>query len=339
MRSIICVLLYLFSSAVQAETVRLYNWADYLAPSVIEAFEQETGHRVEQTFFDDEEVRDQMLYSGKLSYFDLVMIDNVGAQQMVQEGLLQPLTLPPSLQQHLAPARIKACGNHTIPYAWGTVGVAYRAQQGKPKTWREFFDPSSPHIQRVMHLSPDETLGVALLALGAPAYSDDPEAIDQAAGLIRSQPAQTGFALTLAEEQGAQFDAHWALVFSSDLGPLRESTGQQDWQYTIPDEGSLIWIDCLAAPAGHPIRPATQAFIEFINRPTIAAQNAELMAFATSNLAALQHATQRYIENTTLFTPPELLERSHDFEAISDEMLEYRNQWIFNLTQTMATAQ
>jgi putrescine transport system substrate-binding protein len=52
----------------QAKTVNIYNWSDYVEPSVIESFTKETGIKVKYDTFDANETLETKLLAGKSGY-------------------------------------------------------------------------------------------------------------------------------------------------------------------------------------------------------------------------------------------------------------------------------
>src|SRR5215475_4782632 len=52
----------------QQRTVNVYNWSDYVEPTVIEAFTKETGIKVKYDTFDANETLETKLLAGKSGY-------------------------------------------------------------------------------------------------------------------------------------------------------------------------------------------------------------------------------------------------------------------------------
>ena len=52
----------------QSRTVNVYNWSDYIEPSIVEAFTKETGIKVRYDTFDANETLETKLLAGKSGY-------------------------------------------------------------------------------------------------------------------------------------------------------------------------------------------------------------------------------------------------------------------------------
>ena len=83
----------LVSFNVQAEEEKVlyvYNWSEYMEPSVIPQFEKETGIKVTYDVFDSNEVLEVKLLSGKSGY-DLVGPGSDFLAHQIAAGVYRPL--------------------------------------------------------------------------------------------------------------------------------------------------------------------------------------------------------------------------------------------------------
>ena len=106
----------------------MYNWGEYIDPSVIEEFEAETGIRVTYDLFETNEEMYPVVEAGGVSY-DVV-------QKMAENGLLAELNYDniPNIKnidsQYLEKSESFDPGNrYAVPYTWGTVGILYNTKR------------------------------------------------------------------------------------------------------------------------------------------------------------------------------------------------------------------
>ena len=66
--------------------VNVYNWADYIAPGIIEQFEDETGIKVNYDVYDSSEVVDVKLLAGNSGY-DVVVHSNQFSSRLAPIGI------------------------------------------------------------------------------------------------------------------------------------------------------------------------------------------------------------------------------------------------------------
>ena len=85
-----------------------------------------------------------------------------------------------------------------------------------------------------------------------------------------------------------------------------------------PEEGSNIWFDCWFMPdtCRHPEN--AQKFIDFMNRPDIAAMNFDYVYYGTPN-----HETK---EDTTIFPDEEALMRCEVYQYLGEETEKFYNR-------------
>ena len=113
------------------KVLNLYNWPDYIPPSLLESFTQTTGIKVNYDTYENNETMHTKLVAGKTGY-DLVVTGNVYAKQELDAGLMQALdkrqlsnlsNLDTQLMAKLA--QVDTGNQHLVPWAWGftTVGI------------------------------------------------------------------------------------------------------------------------------------------------------------------------------------------------------------------------
>ena len=117
-----------------ANVVNVYNWADYIAPEVLDMFETETGIQVNYDLYDSSEVVDVKLLTGNSGY-DVVVHSNRFSTRLAPIGIYEKLDM--SRFENLAnldddimasidiyePVR-----GYYIPYHWGTTGYAWNVE-------------------------------------------------------------------------------------------------------------------------------------------------------------------------------------------------------------------
>ena len=77
-----------FSQA--AETVKVYNWSDYIAPDTMKNFQKETGIGFSYDVYDSNETLDGKLMTGKSGY-DVVFPSNHFMARQIAGGALKKL--------------------------------------------------------------------------------------------------------------------------------------------------------------------------------------------------------------------------------------------------------
>jgi len=288
--------------------LNVYNWSDYIDPTVIPAFEQEYGIKVNYDVFDSNEVVETKLLAGHTGY-DVVVPSASFMQRQIQAGVFQKLdkSLLPNLK-NLDPMithiiEVHDPGNqYSVNYLWGTSGIGYSeakilkampnapvdslAMLYDPKVVKNFTDCGVSILD-----APDEVVGTVLIYLGRNANSEAPEDLKAAEQVLLSiRPYIRYVNSSRYIEDLANGDLCLALGWSGDVGQARARARDNgkgvQIRYSIPREGAIMFFDMLAIPADAPHPKNAHLFINYLLRPEIAAKNSALMHYATSNAAA-----------------------------------------------------
>jgi putrescine transport system substrate-binding protein len=290
------------------KVVNVYNWSDYIDPTIVPAFEKEYGIKVNYDVFDSNEVLETKLLAGRTGY-DVVVPSASFLQRQIQAGVFQKLdkSLLPNLK-NLDPdltRRIEAYdpGNqYGVNYLWGTSGVGYNETQiagamptAPVDSFAMFYDPNVIKNFQKCGVSildaPDEVVGTVLVYLGKEPNSESPEGLQAAEKvLLAIRPYLRYINSSKYIEDLANGDICLALGWSGDVGQARTRAAEAGRtvkiKYNIPKEGAIMFFDMLAIPADAPHPKNAHLFIDYLLRPEVAAKNSSAMHFTTSNAAA-----------------------------------------------------
>ena len=290
------------------KVVNVYNWSDYIDPSVVPAFEKEYGIKVNYDVFDSNEVLETKLLAGRTGY-DVVVPSASFLQRQIQAGVFQKLdkSLLPNLK-NLDPdiarrVEVSDPGNqYGVIYLWGTAGIGYNDVQIANAM------PNAPVDSLAMLLDPNvvknfqncgvsfldspvDGVGVALLYLGRDPKSeslDDLHAAEKV--LLAVRPYVRYINSSKYIEDLANGDICLALGWSGDVIQARSRAADAGKtfkiKYNVAKEGAIMFFDMLAIPADAPHPKNAHLFINYLLRPEVAARTSSSMHFTTANAAA-----------------------------------------------------
>jgi len=323
------------STAIHADEIKIFIWEHFISEGIIDKFTQETGHTVKQYFFDNEVERNSLLVNGQGARYDLVLVDNATTIIYGKEGVLTSLsaTKLENIKNNSSQS-IEACSEYGVPYSTGTMGIAYRTTVSKEKidSWKQILIPPKEHIGTTMMLKDDvDTVAIALLSQGLDPFSESKDELTSAYSLLKEQSQyllKYGYPLSYVDQYKENSKLTMAVIYSGDIYNLNKATGQTDWEYVVPKEGSLLFVDCFTAPAGNTIKEATKSFLSFINKPDIAYENASEMWFSTTNNTALLLADEEYKNDSEIFPNEDILNRSYRYQLLPTESRIVRNRMV-----------
>lgn len=320
----------------------LYNWSEYIDDEQLAEFQTEFGVGLTQDTFDSNESMQAVVSQGNSGY-DVIMPSDYMVGIMASAGNLQPLNAAavPNLS-NLDPEFIDRPydpGNvFSVPYQVGTTGIAVDTEvvgTDFPRSWGLIFDPaiSDQYSGKITLLNdPREVLGAALKYLGHSVNTTDQGQLDEAKDLVAAAKSNlAAFDTDSADELLVSGETAIAHGFSGDMfGQIVETDDPDRYEYFVPEEGGVRWIDNMAITfdAPHPCTAHT-----FINWLLDAEQGATLTNFNyydTPNAAAvagLDEDLLAFTESPDTVTGGvdslELIEDTGDFEInFSDAFFE-----------------
>ncbi len=319
------------STTEYAETLNFYNWSEYIEPEIYDLFEQEYGIKVvESTFGSNEDLLAKL--QGGATGFDVIVPSDYMVATMIELDMLAPIdhsklenlkNLDPLFTDPPYDPGLK----YSVPYMWGTTGIGYDSAvfgDEVPDSWSYLFDPkiAEKYADQYSLLNDSaETLGAALKYLGYSVNSTDPDEINAARDVILAiKPYVHTFDSEQFEDLLASGETVMAHGWSGDIFMGMEDN--EDIGYVIPKEGGVVWADALAIPkevANDPVRYNTALlWIDFLNRPDIAAKNVEFVYYASPNAAATELIPAEILEDPGIYPPAEVMARMEWLKPLGD---------------------
>jgi putrescine transport system substrate-binding protein len=303
--------------------VNVYNWADYIAPDTLANFEAEYGITVNYDIYDSSEVVDVKLLAGNSGY-DVVVHSNVFASRLAPIGVFHPID--PSRLSHygnLDPAVMEQIDaypmvhGYTVPYHWGTTGYAWNADMVRDRLGDHpmdgadvIFDPAV--VSKLADCgvtlldSPMDVIPMVLAYLGLDPLSDDLESLAAAeAQLLAVRPYIRYFSNQKVISDLPNREVCVAMTWSGDFAQAatraREAGIDIDLRYTMPKEGSGLWIDGLYIPSDAPHLDNAYLFIDYLLRADVAAAIANTVFYANANGASWPLIDPEILDDPTIF--------------------------------------
>lgn len=320
------------------QVVHLYNWEEFLSPLVIDKLEQEHKILIEQLYFSDEAVRDELLLSERGKSLDIVVVESVQLQRLGKLGVVKPIkALKNQLSARFQTRWAEACGDYGLPYAWGTSGILYRADKfAKPVTsWKALLEPDEQFKGKVsMYYHPIDLVGAALLASNIDPFSSDDEHLKIAYKALQTQRnylGTTDYILNETEKPDQLRNIDIAFGFSGDHYILNVVEPNAQWRYVVPNEGTTVWLECLALPAGSRSSEKAITTLDFLTSPEVAALNAQNAWFSSPNQGIRQFLDEDYLNDPIISPNPSLIEKSYLYRAVNDSGLVLRQRIVDDL--------
>ena len=327
-----------------ANVVNVYNWADYIHPDTISRFEVETGITVNYDFYDSSNTVDTKLLTGT-SGFDVVVHSNWSSVRLAPLGVFEKLdhSKLPNLV-HLDPELMEridvfpGVGPYTTPYHWGTTGYAWNVELVRERlpehsmdSWDVLFDPDIVSKLADCGVSlldaATDVFPVAFAYLGLDPTAADINAENLAiaeAHMKKIRPYIRYFSndkmLSDLPNREVCIAQSWSGDFAQAQARAEEAGIDIELRYTIPKEGSRLWVDGFYIPADAPNRENAYAFINFMHRPDIAAANSDFVFYANANRSAWELMDAELLSNPAIFPDKAIWDQLYALPMIDFEL-------------------
>ncbi len=354
---VVCVLLIgLMTSIVtpaiaeEEKVVNVYFWFDYLPSSVVKSFEKETGIKIVLDTFESLSILETKLLTGKSGY-DVVVPAGALAERMLKVDTFKKLdkskltnygNLDPDILAGLA--KHDKGNAYGVPYMWGTTGLAFNEALVKKhlpdadlKSLDLFFKPENMSKLAKCGVAfldePNEVIPIALNYLGLPHHSTNKADLKKAAELLKSvRPYIRHFNTGAIIEELATGELCAAFTYNGEAGlaGLRAAELKNGivLDYSIPKEGTLMWLDFLSIPADAKHPENAHKLLNFLMRPEEISKVSNAIYYANGNAAALAHVVDEVKTDPDIYPPKEILHKLFPDTALNPkDRKKYNRIW------------
>jgi len=311
------------------KVLNVYNWSDYIDPTVLGEFTKKTGIKVNYDVFDSNPVLETKMLTGHTNY-DIVVPSAPFLQRQISAGVFQKLDKSklPNLK-NLDPEMMKRIAvydpdnEHSVPYMWVTSGPGYNVAKIKERlpdapvdSLRMIYDPKVVAKFQDCGVSmldeASEVVGSVLIYLGKNPKSSSPEDLQAAENtLMAIRPFLRYIHSSRYIDDLANGETCLALGWSGDIKQARDRAREAgkgiEIDYRIPKEGTIMNFDMLAVPADAPHPQNAFEFINFLLEPEVAAKNSDLVKYANVNTASTPLLKEAVRNDPNIYPPADIL--------------------------------
>lgn len=313
------------------EKLYVFNVGDYMDMDLIKEFEEEFDCRVIYEEFASNEDLFVKIKTSKQAY-DVIFPSDYMVERLVSQDLVQKLDKDKIenykyIDDYYLNRDFDPNNDFSLPYMAGTVGIVYNAEK-YPEGIHKWADLWDEKYERdvVLYYSQRDVLMVALKKLGYSMNTQNPAELEAAKEeLIKQKPLIYGYLGDEIKDILVAEDANIGVVYSGDAGVIMSLN--DDFKYSIPKEGTNLWIDLMAIPKSAQNPELAYEFINFLLRPDIQARNAEYLQYSTISLEAKKMLPDEIKNNPALYPPEEDLKNTEVFTDPTDVIELYDRIW------------
>ncbi|MCB1330063.1 MAG: extracellular solute-binding protein [Maritimibacter sp.] len=305
-----------------ADTLRLLTWGGYAPEDIIAEFEAATGHTVEVTTSNNEEMISKLRATGG-GGFDLAQPsqDRIAGPQ-AEFGIYKPMDLTQLDAAQFIPSMLEATKSNTtvdgeiygVPHVWGTSALV--VDTAKAPMVKDYTDLCLPDVAgKVTYRLKRPTLIGFAYSMGMDpfaAYGDEAayqEILDAVeAKLIECKPGVKTYWSGSDELLNLMRSGETVASMAWDTGGWKLNDDNPDITTVAPAAGALGWIDTFALPAKGQADDAAYAWINFVMQPEIAARITDAVGNFTASAGSDAFVNDALKAKFQVTFPPEAVD-------------------------------
>lgn len=314
----------------ESNSLIVLNYGKYLDASVIRMFEEETGIQVKLEEYESPEEMYTKFSAGSINY-DVVCTSDYMVERLIHEGMASEIDFSSfSYYDNLDPDILEAAeifdpeNKYSMPYFYGTLGILYNTTmvtEEETKSWNILWDDTYRDTI-IMQNSVRDTFVPALRLLDYDINTEVQEELDAAVQLlIRQKPIVYAYYVDETADEMAAGNAAMALVYSGEAAYAMELN--EDLAYSVPEEGSNLWIDSWFIPTSSRNQENAEKFLDFLCREDVAMKNFDYVCYGTPNLKVLDQLDEKTKSDTTIFPSEEILANCTVYKQFGQDTTEY----------------
>ncbi|MGQ3486794.1 extracellular solute-binding protein [Roseovarius pacificus] len=313
---------FTLAAPANADTLRLLTWGGYAPENVIEKFEAETGHTVEVTLSNNEEMIAKLRATGG-GGFDLAQPsqDRIAGPQ-AEFGIYKPIDLSKIDESQFIPSMLMATKANTtvgdeiygVPHVWGTSGLVL--DTAKAGMVKDYTDLCAPEVSgNVSYRLRRPTLIGFAFAMGMDpfaAYGDEQaytEMMEQVEAKLKDcKPNVKAYWSGGDELMNLLRSGEVVAAMAWDTGGWKLNDDNADITFVAPASGALGWIDTFVLPAKGRADDAAYDWINFVMQPEVSAMITDSVGNFTASQGADEYVSDALKAKYQASFPPEAVD-------------------------------
>lgn len=307
-------------------TLTVLNYGKYIDEGVLKQFEAETGIDVKYEEYESPEEMYTKYKAGAIDY-DVICTSEYIIQKLINEGeVLEQDYSSLSNYENLDKDILKLSqsydskNTYTVPYFYGTVGIVYdttKVTEEEVSTWNVLWDEKYKNEIIIMNSVRDAFIP-ALKLCGYGINEGSEEKLREALQLLDKQfPIVYAYFVDEIGDEMISGNAQMALIYSGEGAYAMDFN--ENLAYTIPKEGSNIWIDSWFIPKTCQNEEAAMQFIDYLCGYEAGMANFEYVYYASPLTPVVEALDEEVRNNEAVIPSKESLMKCEIFTSLDDE--------------------
>lgn len=303
---------YYKNLGLQGTTVNVYNWGEYISDGsegsmdVVSEFERLTGCTVNYTNFESNENMYSKLTGGGVSY-DVIVPSDYMIDRLIDEDMLLELDFDniPNMKyinKEFQNLFYDPDQKYSVCYNVGTTVLIYNKNLVKeePDSWSVLWDEQYKNKVLVFN-NPRDAFAIGQAMLGQDFNSTSEQDWVECAELMAKQKDAVNPVYIMDEVFNLMESGEYALAtyYAGDYLLMLENN--PDLGYCFPKEGVNAFYDAFCVPVCSKNKNGAEAFINFMQEPQVAFENAEYIYYRSPNITVEENEDSSFYQSDVIY--------------------------------------
>lgn len=303
---------YYKNLGLQGTTVNVYNWGEYISDGsegsmdVVSEFERLTGCTVNYTNFESNENMYSKLTGGGVSY-DVIVPSDYMIDRLIDEDMLLELDFDniPNMKyinKEFQNLFYDPDQKYSVCYNVGTTVLIYNKNLVKeePDSWSVLWDEQYKNKVLVFN-NPRDAFAIGQAMLGQDFNSTSEQDWVECAELMAKQKDAVNPVYVMDEVFNLMESGEYAFAtyYAGDYLLMLENN--PDLGYCFPKEGINAFYDAFCVPVCSKNKKGAEAFINFMQEPQVAFENAEYIYYRSPNITVEENEDSSFYQSDVIY--------------------------------------
>ncbi len=323
------------ASSAQAKNgeLNVFIWTEYVSEAAIDAFEKETGIKVNVSTYSSNEDMLAKLKSESEDTYDVLLPSDYTVEYLIAQDKLKELDKEklPNLanidEAFLNPSYDP--GNvYSVPYEGGVAAIAVNTAK-VDKEISSYADLFDPELSGQMVVLDDyrAVIGITERAMGLSMNETDPDTLAKVEEKLLSLKDNVKLYDSDSPKSALiSGDCTVGMVWSAEVALSMDEN--PDIEIVYPSDGAYVFLDNWVVPAGTTHYDEAMMFINYMLSAEAAKMNIEDFPYLCPNTAALEMMGEDYVTNEAKNVPADVISGGEFLKYLdTDTLAIYDDMW------------
>lgn len=313
--------------------LNVFIWTEYVSESAIDAFEEETGIKVNVSTYSSNEDLMAKLKSESEGTYDVILPSDYAVESLIAQGKLEELdkeklTNLSNIDEAYLDEPYDPGNVYTVPYEGGVACIAVNTSKVDKEitSYDDLFDPSLKG-QLVVLDDYRAVIGMTERSMGLSMNETDPDTLAKVEEkLLTLKDNVKLYDSDSPKSALISGDCSVGMVWSAEIALSMDENPNIEIVY--PSEGAYVFLDNWAIPKGAKNYDQAMEFINYMLSAEAAQMNISDFPYLCPNTEALALMGEDYVNNTAKNVPADVISGGEFVSSLDADVLAiYDNMW------------